>query len=95
MDAAYNSEVISDFVKAMVKVAIIDPKKPRGGEKTPLEPPQKERFKIRTSVERANSMLKENFGGGFVRVKGHLKVLAHLQFGIIAMTALQIIEHSG
>ena len=38
------------------------------------------------------SNLKDNYGGNtnIVRVKGDKKVMAHLMFGIIAMTAEQL-----
>jgi hypothetical protein len=93
MDAAYNSPFIEQTVANAGKVSIIDPKKPRGGEKIPLDPAKQERFKIRTSVERTNSDVKDNFGGRFVRVRGHLKVQAHLMFGVLAMTALRLVQH--
>lgn len=93
MDAAYNSPLIIQVVTDAGKVPIIDPKKPRGGEKIPLDPAKKERFKIRTSVERTNSSFKDSYGGRFIQVKGHTKVYAHLMFGVVAMTALKIVEH--
>jgi IS5 family transposase len=92
MDAAYNSEHIETVVTSAGKVAIIDPKKPRGGEKTPLDPAKQERYKIRTTVERTNSAIKDDFGGRYVRVRGHAKVSAHLMFGVLTMTALRMID---
>jgi hypothetical protein len=91
MDAAYNSEHIVDYVTSRGKVSIIDPKKPRGGEKIPLDPAKKERFKIRTTVERANSGFKDDFGAKHIRVRGHAKVFSHMMSGIVAMTALRIV----
>lgn len=92
MDAAYNSEHIRQFITDADKVAIIDPKKPRGGEIIPLDPAKKERYKIRTTVERTNSTIKDDFGGRFVRVKGHAKVASHLMFGVLAMSALRMVD---
>jgi hypothetical protein len=34
--------------------------------------------------------LKDEFGGRFVRVCGHTKVICHLMFGILALTANQM-----
>lgn len=92
MDAAYNSDLIEKFVTDAGKVAIIDPKKPRGGEKVPLDPAKKRRYNIRTTVERTNSTIKDDFGGRNIRVRGQEKVTAHLMFGVLAMTALRLVH---
>lgn len=92
MDAAYNSDLIEKTVIDAGKVPLIDPKKPRGGEKIPLDPAKKDRYKIRTTVERTNSTIKDDFGGRYVRVRGHEKVSAHLMFGVLAMTALRLVH---
>ena len=44
----------------------------------------------RSTVERVNGRLKDEFGGRSVRVRGHAKVLCHLMFGIVALTVDQI-----
>jgi len=49
------------------------------------------RYRERTTVERVNARLKDEFGGD-VRVRGHLKVMCHLMFGILALTADQILR---
>lgn len=92
MDAAYNSDLIEKVIFDLGKVPVIDPKKPRGGDKIPLDPAKKERYKIRTTVERTNSAVKDDFGGRFVRVRGHAKVSTHLMFGVLAMCALRMVE---
>ncbi len=89
MDSAYDAPPIRDFARGLGHVPIIDPN-PRGGEKIPLAPAQAERFKERSASERVNSLLKERFGGRFVRVRGNKKVMAHLMFGLIALTAMQL-----
>ena len=63
---------------------------PRRGEKVLMDPATKSRFAQRTSAERVNSNLKDNYGGRTIRVKGTSKVMAHLMFGIISITAMQI-----
>ena len=65
-------------------VPIIDPH-PRGREKVPLAPAQAERFKERSATERVNSLLKDRYGGRWVR--GAAKVMCHLMFGLVALTA--------
>ena len=44
------------------------------------------------NVERVNARLKDEFGGKMVRVKGWAKVTAHLMFGILALTADQLLR---
>ena len=51
---------------------------------------RKIRYRERSTVERGNSDLKDNYGARHVRVKGHWKVLCHLMFGVIAITVKQL-----
>ena len=55
-----------------------------------MAPAQAVRFHERSTAERVNSTLKDNYGGRYVRVRGALKVMAHLMFGLVALTALQL-----
>ena len=48
------------------------------------------RYHERSTVERVNARLKDEFGGRVVRVQGHAKVMCHLMFGILALTANQM-----
>jgi hypothetical protein len=89
MDAAYDSPQIHSFSRSLGHIPIID-SNPRRGEKILMEPATKARFAERSSAERVNSSLKDNYGGRSVRVKGASKVMAHLMFGIISITAMQI-----
>ena len=43
-------------------------------------------------VERVNARLKDEFGGRNVRVRGASKVMAHLMFGVLALTVDQILK---
>lgn len=56
---------------------------------------QQDRFKERTTVERVNARLKEEFGGATVRVRGAKKVFAHLAFGLLALTVDQLLKLAG
>lgn len=49
------------------------------------------RYRERSTVERVNARLKDEFGGRMVRVRGHSKVMCHLMFGILALTVNQLI----
>ncbi len=50
------------------------------------------RYRIRSVVERTNARLKDEFGARHVRVRGPTKVACHLMFGLLALTADQIIR---
>jgi len=89
MDSAYDAPEIREFSAKLNHVAIIDYNK-RRGEAKEFDPAQKLRYNERSAAERVNSNLKDNYGGGNVRVQGHAKVFAHLMFGIIAITANQL-----
>jgi transposase len=56
------------------------------------KPAEANRYSIRTTAERANSRLKEEFGADKVRVRGHLKVTCHLMFGVLVLTADQLMR---
>ena len=86
MDSAYDAPQIHDFSRALGHVPIIDPN-PRGGEKLPFAPAEARRFKERSASERVNRLLKERYGGRWVRVRGAAKVMCHLMFGLVALTA--------
>ncbi len=91
MDAAYDAATIRNFSEQLGHVPIID-HNPRGGEKILMDPATKKRYGERSSAERINSYLKDNYGGSNVRVKGSAKVFTHLMFGLIAIAATQILR---
>jgi len=86
MDSAYDAPQIHAFSAQLGHVPLID-HNPRGGEKIPFAPAQAQRFKQRSASERVNSLLKERYGGRWVRVRGAAKVMCHLMFGLVALTA--------
>jgi len=90
-DAAYDAPHIKGYSRLLGHVPIIDPNQ-RRGDAVPLDPAQAVRFRERSSAERVNSNLKDNYGGRFVRVRGAAKVMAHLMFGIVALTANQLFK---
>ena len=105
MDAAYDCPQIIEHSRALGHVPIIDKNTRRNIEaKSALEAevkaqktinfvfPDKVRYNQRSSAERVNSRLKDNFGGRMVRVRGHVKVSCHLMFGILALTADALIN---
>jgi len=86
MDSACDAPQIYAFSHSLGHVPIIDPN-PRGGDKIPFAPAQARRFQERSASERVNSLLKERYGGRWVRVRGAAKVMCHLMFGLVALTA--------
>jgi len=86
MDSAYDAPSIHAFCRGLGQVPIIAPH-PRGGDGRELAPAQALRFKERSAAERVNSLLKERYGARWVRVRGAAKVMCHLMFGVLALTA--------
>ncbi len=86
MDATYDAGAIKEVVEHLGRVPIIDP----NGPKVELPDHRLERFKNRSSVERVNGNLKDNFDGRSIRVKGAAKVMCNFMFGLIALTAAQL-----
>jgi len=105
MDSAYDSPIIKEHSQSLGHVPIIDIN-PRSNKKKKQEvedeakrmkalnfmEPSDIRYNERSNVERVNGRLKDEFGGKTVRVRGHAKVLAHLMFGILALTADQLMR---
>ena len=104
MDAAYYADAISAHSISLGHVPIIDVA-PKGevqkaekqqeklAQKTlNWKPAEDIRYNTRTSVERANARIKDEFGALTVRVKGAVKVFAHLMYGILAQTADQLLK---
>jgi transposase len=105
MDSAYDSPQIHEHSKHLGHIPIID-KNPRrdtdlkeqikqenkAQRKANYKPAKETRYHERSTVERVNGRLKDEFGGRMVRVKGNQKVMCHLMFGILALTADQLLK---
>ena len=65
---------------------------PRAGEKVEFAPAEALRYNERTGAERSNARLKDGFGGNTIRVKGGPKVMGHLMFGVLALSADQLMR---
>lgn len=90
-DSAYDCQALRDESQALGHVPIIE-RLERGKGLVPMAPHEKQRYNERTNVERVNSRLKDEFGGRYVRVRGHAKVMAHLMFGVLVLTVDQILR---
>jgi IS5 family transposase len=91
MDSAYDARLIEQCCQSHGHVPIIDRKQRRGG-RPPWDPATAHRYQERTAVERANSRLKDHFGGRHLRVRGHAKAHAHLMFGLVVLFADQLLQ---
>jgi IS5 family transposase len=105
MDSAYDTNAIVDHCRAQGRVPVVA-FHPRRATRRPSEVPKvrppkqvpemdwakRERYAERTMVERVNARLKDEFGGRHIRVRGGVKVMAHLMFGLIAITADQLLR---
>ena len=109
MDSAYDADPIHEHVRESGRVPVITPHPRRGTKRPspltkafPAKPTpelcwaKRERFKERTMIERVNARLKDEFGASQIRVRGAQKVMAHLMFGVLALTVdqwLRMINH--
>jgi hypothetical protein len=99
MDAGYDATEIQEHSRSLGHVPIIRPAKrkhkeiPFSGrdqwEAREMTRAERDRFRERTMVERVYARLKDEFGGRHMRVRGPAKVMAHLMFGVLALTADQ------
>jgi len=105
MDSAYDAPEIAQTSRDLGHVPIIDPHPrnvPGGKEALAAEArgrrnagyalAEEVRYNERSGAERVNGRLKDDFGGRYVRVRGHAKVLCHLMFGILALTCDQLLR---
>ena len=98
MDKGYDAEDIRQHSRSLGHVPIIDRvRRPdnqdeHGEIPVKMLPHEASRYRERTTVERVYSRLKDEFGGNSVRVRGNPKVMAHLMFGVLALTVDQILR---
>ena len=105
MDSAYDAAAIHAHSHSLGHIPIIDAQPRATAEQAAAlatekqrrsllgQPPAEElRYRERTTVERINARLKDEFGGRTVRVRGHAKVMCHPRFGILALAADRILR---
>ena len=93
MDSAYDARPIAGYIEGKGRVPLIDPNNRRAGEHRTFSPAQKERFKVRTTVERANAHLKDWLIPNQIFVRGVDKVSFQLFCGVLVLAALKILQH--
>ena len=104
-DSAYDAPLIHEQIRGLGRIPIIDihPRRDAALKAELQAEAQRQkllnftyaedvRYYERTTVERVNARLKDEFGGRMVRVRGHAKVMCHLMFGIVALAADQIMR---
>lgn len=99
-DSAYDAREITEHSRSLNHVPIVDPNNRHrsqsviapGAPKRELSWAEAEHYKERTMIERVNGRLKDEFGGRTIRVRGAAKVMAHLMFGVLALTVDQILK---
>jgi len=105
MDSAYDIPAIIEHSKILGHVPLVD-KNPRRNKELQQEieaeakarkvlnwiSAEEKRYNVRTTAERVNSRLKDEFGAYKVRVRGHLKVACHLMFGVLVLAADQLMK---
>lgn len=94
MDTGFDCTAIREHGRQLQHVPII-PYQKRGSQKPELAPHEQIRYRERSAVERVFSRLKDQYGAANVRVRGAAKVMAHLMFGILALTADQVLRWAG
>lgn len=92
MDAAYDCQMVREHSRSLGHQPIIDFNNRRGQQKREFAPHEAQRYKERTTVERVIGRLKDEFGGRMIKVRGAVKVMASLMFGILALTADEILR---
>jgi hypothetical protein len=91
MDAAYCSLDLHEHSRSLNHVPLIEHNR-RGGEKVEFDPADALRYHERTAAERTNARLKDEFGARHVQVRGHTKIMGHLMFGVLALSADQLMR---
>jgi len=92
MDAAYDAKIIRDHSESLGHVALIDFNHRGPKDTREFAPHEAERYKERSTSERVNARLKDEFGGRMLRVRGPEKAMTHLMFGLIALTVDQLLR---
>lgn len=94
MDSAYDAKLIRAQSEKLGHEALIkpNPSHTRSARENAFSEQQKQRFKKRTIVEQLNGRLKDEFGGRTIYVKGASKIMAHLMFGVVALTVDQLLR---
>jgi hypothetical protein len=89
MGSGYDAQTIADFILSRGRVPIIEPNKRKNENRPQLDPAKKEGYKIRSTVERSYSHVKDNLIPKAIYVKGHTKVTFVLFPAVLCLAALK------
>ncbi len=104
MDSAYDAPEIKAHSRALGHVPLIapHPRTAAGKERIRAEARRQKRigwrsaehirYQQRSAAERVNANFKDNFAGRMIRVRGPDKVACHVMFGLLALSAIQIMR---
>jgi transposase len=104
MDSAYDAPEIKAHSRALGHVPLIEPhpRNAAGKERIRAEAGRQKRiglrsaehirYQERSAAERVIANLKDNFAGRMIRVRGPDKVACHVTFGLLALSAIQIMR---
>src|SRR6266849_6299780 len=105
MDAAYDAEQIRQHSRSLGHIPLIDintrgnkaleqelDMEARRLKRLGFQLPEHVRYHERTTSERVSGRLKDEFGGRHVRVRGATNVMCHCMFGVLALTADQLLR---
>lgn len=104
MDSAYDTKEVREHSNLLGHVALIDQHARSTKEKAEKKAerkrkkilnfytPQDRRYRKRMPKERFNALFKDYFGGRNIQYRGHSKVTNHIMFGILTLTAIQLIQ---
>ncbi len=93
MDSAYDAAEIRSYITLRGRCALIEPNPRRKANGVGFDPAQQERFKIRSTVERAYSHLKDYLIPRALFVRGYRKVTVRLLCGVVCLAAVKILQH--
>ena len=88
-DAGYHSEQIQAYCESPEHVVLIPDVERQNKPAVPMAPAARQRYQMRTRIERLTARLKDKFGGNHIRVRGHRKVTAHLLLGVLMLAVDQ------
>ena len=105
MDSAYDAQEIRAHSLSLGYLPIIDTNPRRSAQRKQEKIreakarrsigytfPETQRYAERSTVERVNGRLKDEFGARNLRVRGNVKALCHLMFGVLALTVSQLMK---
>jgi hypothetical protein len=92
MDSGYDTQAIDGFIRSRGRIPAIDPNKRKDSGRPPLDPAKKERYKIRTTVERANSHLKDSLIPRSIYVNSYKKAFFVLMIVVVCLATIKYLQ---